>query len=248
MCGFIAGGCFFVAENRKNSPNPLTKKGKMGRMKPIRKFFRERRGMVMGRRILAVLAALLALLWAAVPAYAASPAVDSAYLTREPWQNVPVTEFRADGAMGYYQIHADTDNHCLYFAVSMQDQQVEPGANTAAVALNLQVSSAKFSTRKFTFTTGANKALQSYDGIASSCNMQVEILENSGGSGGRQVGVVDLHIIGKRQLAGAADHSMVAVVPEQQPVGEGDISLRRFVPQRRIKVPTSSISYKKRTR
>ena len=54
----------------------------------------------MGRRILAVLAALLALLWAAVPAYAASPAVDSAYLTREPWQNVPVTEFRADGAMG----------------------------------------------------------------------------------------------------------------------------------------------------
>ena len=44
----------------------------------------------MGRRILAVLAALLALLWAAVPAYAASPTVDSAYLTREPWQNVPV--------------------------------------------------------------------------------------------------------------------------------------------------------------
>ena len=133
----------------------------------------------MGRRILAVLAALLVLLWAAVPAYAASPAVDSAYLTREPWQNVPVTEFRADGAMGYYQIYADTDNHCLYFAVSMQDQQVEPGANTAAVALNLQVSSA----RKFTFTTGANKALQSYDGIASGCNMQVEILENSGGYG-----------------------------------------------------------------
>ena len=65
----------------------------------------------------------------------------------------------------------------------MQDQQVEPGANTAAVALNLQVSSAKFSTRKFTFTTGADKALQSYDGIASSCNMQVEILENSGGYG-----------------------------------------------------------------
>lgn len=120
----------------------------------------------MGRRILAVLAAILALLWAAVPAYAASPSVDSAYLTREPWQNVPVTEFRADGAMGYYQIYADTDNHCLYFAVSMQDQQVEPGANTAAVALNLQVSSAKFSTKKFTFTTGANKALQSYDGIA----------------------------------------------------------------------------------
>lgn len=137
----------------------------------------------MGRRILAVLVALLALLWAAVPAYASSPAVDSAYLTREPWQNVPVTEFRADGAMGYYQIYADTDNHCLYFAVSMQDQQVEPGANTAAVALNLQVSSAKFSTRKFTFTTGADKALQSYDGIASGCNMQVEILENSGGYG-----------------------------------------------------------------
>ena len=137
----------------------------------------------MGRRILAVLAAILALLWAAVPAYASSPAVDSAYLTREPWQNVPITEFRADGAMGYYQIYADTDNHCLYFAVSMQDQQVEPGANTAAVALNLQVSSAKFSTRKFTFTTGADKALQSYDGIASSCNMQVEILENSGGYG-----------------------------------------------------------------
>lgn len=60
---------------------------------------------------------------------------------------------------------------------------MEPGANTAAVALNLQVSSAKFSTRKFTFTTGADKALQSYDGIASGCNMQVEILENSGGYG-----------------------------------------------------------------
>ena len=137
----------------------------------------------MGRRILAVLAALLVLLWAAVPAYAASPAVDRAYLTREPWQNVPVTEFQGDGVVGTYKIYADTDNHCLYFAVSMQDQQVEPGANTAAVALNLQVSSAKFSTRKFTFTTGADKALQSYDGIASSCNMQVEILENSGGYG-----------------------------------------------------------------
>lgn len=37
-----------------------------------------------------------------------------------------------------------------------------------------------------------------------------------GGSGSRQVGVVDLPIIGKGQLAGAADHSMVAVVPEQQ--------------------------------
>ena len=60
---------------------------------------------------------------------------------------------------------------------------MEPGANTAAVALNLQVFSAKFSTRKFTFTTGADKALQSYDGIASGCNMQVEILENSGGYG-----------------------------------------------------------------
>lgn len=183
LCGFIAGGCFLWRKTEKILQIPLTKKGKMGRMKPIRKFFRERRGMIMCQRILAVLAALLALLWAAVPAYAASPAVDSAYLTREPWQNVPVTEFRADGAMGYYQIYADTDNHCLYFAVSMQDQQVEPGANTAAVALNLQVSSAKFSTRKFTFTTGADKALQSYDGIASSCNMQVEILENSGGYG-----------------------------------------------------------------
>ena len=172
-----------MEKNRKNSPNPLTKKGEMDRIKLVRRFFRERRGMTMGRRILAVLAALLALLWAAVPAYAASPAVDSAYLTREPWQNVPITEFRADGAMGYYQIYADTDNHCLYFAVSMQDQQVEPGANTAAVALNLQVSSAKFSTKKFTFTTGADKALQSYDGIASGCNMQVEILENSGGYG-----------------------------------------------------------------
>ena len=113
----------------------------------------------LGRRILAGLVALLARVWAAVPAYAASPAVDIAYLTREPWQNVPVSEFRADGAMGYYQIYADTDIHCLYFAVSMQDQQEEPGANTAAVARNLHVSSAKFSTRKFTFTTGADKAL-----------------------------------------------------------------------------------------
>ena len=137
----------------------------------------------MGRRILAVLAALLALLLAAVPAYAASPAVDSAYLTREPWQNVPFTEFRADGAVGTYKIYADTDNHCLYFAVSIWDEQVEPGAKTDAIALNLQVTSAKFSTRKFTFTTGADKALQSYDGIASGCNMQMEILENSGGYG-----------------------------------------------------------------
>ena len=66
-----------------------------------------------------------------------------------------------------------------------------------------------------------------------------------GSSGSRQVGVVDFPIIGKGQFAGAADHSMVAVVPEQLLVGEGDISLRRFVPQRRIKVPTSFISYKK---
>ena len=137
----------------------------------------------MGRRILAVLAALFGAFVGSGAGLCSFATVDSAYLTREPWQNVPVTEFRADGAMGYYQIYADTDNHCLYFAVSMQDQQVEPGANTAAVALNLQVSSAKFSTRKFTFTTGANKALQSYDGIASACNMQVEILENSGGYG-----------------------------------------------------------------
>ncbi len=135
----------------------------------------------MSRRILAVLAALLALFLTAVPAYAASPAVDSTYLTREPWQNVPFTEFRADGAVGTYKIYADTDNHCLYFAVSIWDEQVEPGAKTAAVALNLQVSSAKFSTRKFTFTTGADKALQSYNGFASGCNMQMEILENSGG-------------------------------------------------------------------
>lgn len=69
-----------------------------------------------------------------------------------------------------------------------------------------------------------------------------------GGSGSRQEGVVDLPIIGKGQLAGAVDHSMVGVVPEQQLVGEGDISLGRFVPQRRIKVPTSYISSKKRTR
>lgn len=67
-----------------------------------------------------------------------------------------------------------------------------------------------------------------------------------GGSGSKQVGVVDFHIIGKGQLAGAADHSMVAVVPEQLLVGEGDISLRRFVPQRRIQVPTSYIFYKKK--
>lgn len=69
-----------------------------------------------------------------------------------------------------------------------------------------------------------------------------------GGSGSRQVGVVDLPIIGKGQLAGAADHSMVGVVPAQQLVGEGDISLVQFVPQGRIKVPTSYIFYKKRTR
>lgn len=46
-----------------------------------------------------------------------------------------------------------------------------------------------------------------------------------GGSGSRQVGVGDFPIIGKGQLAGSADHSMVGVVPEQLLVGEGDISL-----------------------
>ena len=135
----------------------------------------------MGRRILAGLVAFLALLLAAVPAYAATPAVDSAYLTREPWRNVPFTEFQTDGAMGYYQIYADTDNHCLYFAVSMQDQQVEPGAETAAIALNLQVSSTKFSTKKFTFVNGTTGAAQTYNGFGSGCNVQMEILENSGG-------------------------------------------------------------------
>lgn len=135
----------------------------------------------MGRRILAGLVAFLALLSAAVPAYAATPAVDSAYLTREPWRNVPFTEFQTDGAMGYYQIYADTDNHCLYFAVSMQDQQVAPGAETAAIALNLQVSSTKFSTKKFTFANGTTGAAQTYNGFGSGCNVQMEILENSGG-------------------------------------------------------------------
>ena len=135
----------------------------------------------MGRRILAGLAALLALLLAAVPAYAATPAVDSAYLTREPWRNVPFTEFQGDGVVGTYKIYADTDNHCLYFAVSMQDQQVEPGAETAAIALNLQVSSTKFSTKKFTFVNGTTGAAQTYNGFGSGCNVQMEILENSGG-------------------------------------------------------------------
>lgn len=37
---------------------------------------------------------------------------------------------------------------------------------------------------------------------------------------------------------------MIAVVPAQQLVEEGDISLRQFEPQRRIKVPLY-ISYKK---
>ena len=96
--GILPERCICVVKNTKISPPPLTKRGGMGRIKPIRMFFRERRGMVMGRRILAVLAALLVLLWAAVPAYAASPAVDRAYLTREPWQNVPFTEFQGDGA------------------------------------------------------------------------------------------------------------------------------------------------------
>ena len=135
----------------------------------------------MGRRILAGLAAFLALLPAVVPACAATPAVDSAYLTREPWQDIDFTSFQTDGAMGYYQIYADKDNHCLYFAVSMQDQQVEPGAETAAIALNLQVSSTKFSTKKFTFVNGTTGAAQTYNGFGSGCDVQMEILENSGG-------------------------------------------------------------------
>lgn len=182
LCGFIAGGCFFVAKNRKNSPNPLTKKGEMGRIKLIRKFLeREEVGLWVGGFWLCwqrfwrscgqrCRPMQLRRRWTALP---------------DPGALAECAGYRIPGGWcyGYYQIYADTDNHCLYFAVSMQDQQVEPGANTAAVALNLQVSSAKFSTKKFTFTTGADKAQQSYSGIASACNMQVEILENSGGYG-----------------------------------------------------------------
>ena len=57
---------FFCGGKQKKLSKSLNEKGGMGRIKPIRKFFRERRGMTIGRRILAVLAALLALLWAAV--------------------------------------------------------------------------------------------------------------------------------------------------------------------------------------
>ena len=57
---------FFCGGKQKKLSKSLNEKGGMGRIKPIRKFFRERRGMTIGRRILAVLEALLALLWAAV--------------------------------------------------------------------------------------------------------------------------------------------------------------------------------------
>ena len=56
----------FCGGKQKKLSKSLNEKGGMGRIKPIGKFFRERRGMTMGRRILAVLAALLPLLWAAV--------------------------------------------------------------------------------------------------------------------------------------------------------------------------------------
>ena len=134
-------------------------------MKLIRKFFRERRGMNYGSANFGCVGGAFSAFVGSGAGLCSFAAVDRAYLTREPWQNVPFTEFQGDGVIGTYKIYADTDNHCLYFAVSMQDQQVEPGANTAAVALNLQVFSAKFSTRKFTFTTGADKALQSYDAL-----------------------------------------------------------------------------------
>lgn len=134
----------------------------------------------MGRRILAVLGAFLALLLAAVPAYAATPTVDSAYLCSGPWQDVDFTEFQADGVSGYYKIYADTDNHCLYFAVSIYDQQVEPGAESDAVAFRLQVSSTQFAPKKFTFVNGADSAAQTYTGFGSGCNMRVGISPNSG--------------------------------------------------------------------
>lgn len=38
LCGFIAGGCFLGRKTEKILQIPLTKKGEMGRIKPIRKF------------------------------------------------------------------------------------------------------------------------------------------------------------------------------------------------------------------
>lgn len=135
----------------------------------------------MGRRILAVCGAFLVLLLVSVPAYAATPTVDSAYLCSGPWQDVKFTEFQADGVSGYYKIYADTDNHCLYFAVSMYDQQVEPGADSNAVAFHLQLFSTAFAPKKFTFVNGANSAAQTYTGFGSGCNIRVGISPNSGG-------------------------------------------------------------------
>ncbi len=134
----------------------------------------------MGRRILAVMGALLVLFLAVVPAHAATPTVDSAYLSSDPWKQENFTFFEVGGVAGNYQIYADTDNHCLYFAVNLYDNLVAPGAGADSVALNLQVSSTKFTTKKFTFVNYADSAAQTYAGFGSGCSMCIGIMANGG--------------------------------------------------------------------
>ena len=136
----------------------------------------------MMRRILAAVTAILAFLLAESPAYGATPTIDSAYLSRGPWTAFEATAFDTDGAAGTYQIFADTDKHCLYIAVSMQDQQVAAGGSDSAIALHLQLSSPKFTTKSFTFSNGAAGAAESYIGFADACNIHMKISANSGGS------------------------------------------------------------------
>ncbi len=134
----------------------------------------------MGRRILAVVGAFLVFLLAAVPTYAATPSVDSAYLSSAHWKQENCTFFEVGGVAGNYQIYADTENHCLYFAVSLCDNLVAPGAGADSVALNLQVSSTKFTSKKFTFVNGADSAVQTYAGFGSGCSMRIGIMANGG--------------------------------------------------------------------
>ena len=64
-------------------------------MKPIRKFFRERRGMDYGSADFGCVGGAFGAFVGSGAGLCSFATVDSAYLTREPWQNVPVTEFRA---------------------------------------------------------------------------------------------------------------------------------------------------------
>ena len=130
----------------------------------------------MGRRFLAAVGALLVLLLAAVPAYAASPTVDPSEFDSVPWSVDNRLPFTGDGDVGGdYQIYPDYDNHRLYIAVSVYDPQVAAHTKKADISLDLRLSSPKFNNKKFTFVNGAATAEQSCSGFGTGCRMDMEI-------------------------------------------------------------------------